>query len=123
MSSTPTLEKTRRPLAERLAEGKARRRRVPRSAHADWEPAPNRPDPVELLESSSQGRVPELIPIRYGRMLPSPFTFYRGSAGAMAFDLAATPSTGIHVQLCGDCHLMNFGAFGTPERNYIFDLM
>lgn len=123
MSIKPAPEQTRRPLAERLAEGKARRRRAPRSGHAEWEPAPNRPDPVALLESASQGRVPELIPIRYGRMLPSPFTFFRGSAGAMAFDLAATPTTGIHVQLCGDCHLMNFGAFGTPERNYIFDLM
>jgi uncharacterized protein (DUF2252 family) len=110
-------------IAERLAKGKALRHRVPRSSHGHWEPAPDRPDPVAALESSSQGRVPELIPIRYGRMLPSPLTFFRGSAAAMAFDLAATPTTGIHVQLCGDCHLMNFGAFGTPERNFIFDLM
>jgi uncharacterized protein (DUF2252 family) len=76
-----------------------------------------------MLESSSQGRVPELIPIRYGRMLHSPLAFFRGSAAAMAFDLAATPTTGIHVQLCGDCHLLNFGGFGTPERNFIFDLV
>ena len=109
-------------LRERLARGKALRQHVPRSAHAHWEPAPDRPGAVAMLEASSQGRVPELIPIRYGRMLPSPFTFCRGSAAAMAFDLAATPTTGIHVQLCGDCHLMNFGGFGTPERNFVFDL-
>src|SRR5207245_76910 len=76
-----------------------------------------------LLEESSKGRVAELIPIRYGRMLPSPFTFLRGSAAAMAFDLAKTPATGVRVQLCGDCHLMNFGGFATPERNFIFDLV
>jgi uncharacterized protein (DUF2252 family) len=116
-------EKITRTLPERLAKGKALRERVPRSSHAHWEPGPDRPDPVALLESSSQRRVPELIPIRYGRMLPSPLTFFRGSAAAMASDLAVTPTTGIHVQLCGDCHLMNFGAFGTPERNFIFDLM
>ena len=109
-------------LAERLAKGKALRARVPRSAHAQWEPAPDRPDPVALLKSSDQGRVPELVPLRYERMAPSPFTFLRGSAGAMAFDLVGTPTTGVGVQLCGDCHLMNFGCFGTPERNFIFDL-
>jgi uncharacterized protein (DUF2252 family) len=108
--------------SERLARGKSLRERVPRSAHAHWAPAPDRPDPVGLLESSSEGRLPELIPIRYGRMAASPFAFLRGSAGAMAFDLSATPTTGIHVQLCGDCHLMNFGGFGTPERNFIFDI-
>jgi hypothetical protein len=116
-------EKTNLRLGERLARGKALRQHVPRSAHAHWEPAPDRPGAVAMLEASSQGRVPELVPIRYSRMLPSPFTFFRGSAAAMAFDLAATPTTGIHVQLCGDCHLMNFGGFGTPERNFIFDLM
>jgi uncharacterized protein (DUF2252 family) len=122
MSTVQAPEATHRTLAERLAEGKALRQRVPRSAHAHWEPVANRPDPVVLLESSNAGRVHDLIPIRYGRMLPSPFTFLRGSAAAMAFDLAATPATGIHVQLCGDAHLMNFGGFGTPERNFIFDL-
>jgi uncharacterized protein (DUF2252 family) len=123
MSTTEASEKTNHTLAQRLAKGKALRRRVPRSAHAHWEPAPNRPDVVAQLTLSSQGRVPELIPIRYGRMLRSPFAFFRGSAAAMAFDLAETPTTGIRVQLCGDCHLMNFGAFGTPERNFIFDLV
>jgi uncharacterized protein (DUF2252 family) len=123
MSTAEAPEKTNHTLAERLAKGKALRGRTPRSSHAHWEPAPNRPDAVALLELSSQGRVPELIPIRYGRMLRSPFAFFRGSAAAMAFDLAATPTTGIHVQLCGDCHLMNFGGFGTPERNFIFDLV
>ncbi len=122
MTTSPRKSQTRATLAERLAKGKLIRRRVPRSSHADWEPAADRPDPVSLLEGSNTGRVPELVPIRYGRMMPTPFTFLRGSAGAMALDLAATPATGLHVQLCGDCHLMNFGGFGTPERNYVFDL-
>lgn len=108
--------------AERLARGKALRQKTPRSTHAHWEPAPNRLAPVALLEASNQGRLPELIPIRHGRMLASPFAFFRGSAAAMAFDLAATPTSGIHLQLCGDCHLMNFGGFATPERHFIFDL-
>ncbi len=77
---------------------------------------------MALLEASNQGRLAKLIPLRYSRMAPSPLTFLRGSAGAMAFDLAGTPTSGIHVQLCGDCHLMNFGCFGTPERNFVFDL-
>jgi uncharacterized protein (DUF2252 family) len=110
-------------LAERLAEGKALRQRVPRTSHAQWTPAPDRPDPIEMLERTSAGRLQELVPIRYGRMVHSPFGFLRGSAAAMAFDLASTPTTGIRVQLCGDCHLSNFGAFGTPERNLIFDVM
>src|SRR5947209_15621561 len=100
-------------LADRLAEGKALRQRVPRTSHAQWTPAPDRPDPVEMLERTSAGRLQELVPIRYGRMVHSPFGFLRGSAAAMAFDLASTPTTGIRVQLCGDCHLSNFGAFGT----------
>jgi uncharacterized protein (DUF2252 family) len=108
--------------SDRLAYGKSLRKRVPRSAHAQWQPSANRPDPIEILESSSQGRVPELIPIRYGRMVQSPFTFLRGAAAAMAFDLSSTPNTGFHVQLCGDAHLMNFGGFGTPERNFAFDV-
>jgi uncharacterized protein (DUF2252 family) len=109
-------------LEDRLAEGKALRQRVPRTAHAQWTKTPERPDPVEMLERTSEGRLPELIPIRYGRMAHSPLTFLRGSAAAMAFDLASTPTTGIRVQLGGDCHLANFGAFGTPERNLVFDI-
>ena len=122
MSAAQTPQMTHLTLAERLAKGKGLRKKLPRSAHAHWQPSVNRPDPVTMLESSNVGRVPELIPIRNGRMVPSPFTYLRGSAAAMAFDLADTPTTGIHVQLCGDCHLMNFGGFGTPERNFIFDL-
>src|SRR6266700_3921658 len=97
-------------LVERLAQGKALRQQVPRTSHAQWTKANDRPDPVVMLERTSAGRVPELVPIRYGRMVHSPFTFLRGSAAAMAFDLAATPTTGIRVQLGGDCHLSNFGA-------------
>ena len=113
---------TVRSLSERFAEGKALRDRVPRSAHSQFACAADRPEPVALLESSNRGRVQALIPLRYERMAPTPFTFLRGSAAAMAFDLASTPTTGINVQLCGDCHVMNFGCFGTPERNFIFDL-
>jgi uncharacterized protein (DUF2252 family) len=107
---------------ERIAAGKALRDRVPRRSHADWKPAASRRNPIELLKESDQDRLPELVPIRYGRMLPSPFTFLRGSAGLMAADLVTTPATGIRVQACGDCHLLNFGLFATPERNLIFDI-
>jgi uncharacterized protein DUF2252 len=107
---------------ERVARGKAARAEVPRSTHAGFEPAADRPDPVELLEQQAETRVPELVPIRYGRMLVSPFTFYRGAALIMASDLAATPVSGIEVQLCGDAHLSNFGLFGSPERRLVFDL-
>jgi uncharacterized protein (DUF2252 family) len=107
---------------ERLAAGKELRASVPRECHADWTPSPARRDPIDTLEESNKGRVPHLIPIRYGRMLRSPFTFLRGSAGLMASDLATMPSTGIRVQACGDCHLMNFGMFATPERNLVFDM-
>jgi len=107
---------------ERIARGKAARRQAPRSAHARWVPAPDRPDPVALLEEQASPRVPQLLPIRYGRMLVSPFTFYRGAALIMASDLAATPLSGVTVQLCGDAHLSNFGLFGTPERQMIFDI-
>ena len=89
---------------------------MPRSSHAEWEPPPHRPDPVELLEEQAQSRVPELVPIRYGRMLVSPFTFYRGAAYLMASDLAGGPRTGLHTQLCGDAHLSNFGVFAAPDR-------
>jgi uncharacterized protein (DUF2252 family) len=109
-------------LKDRLAQGKALRKRVPRSAHAAWAPASDRPDPVAMLEASSRGRLPELVPIRHGRMLASPFTFLRGSAAVMAYDLSVTPTTGITAQLGGDCHLLNFGGFGTPERRFIFDV-
>jgi uncharacterized protein (DUF2252 family) len=107
---------------ERAAQGKALRDTAPRTSHAGWKPFEGRRDPVELLSASNQGRVPELIPIRFGRMSASPFAFYRGSAALMAADLAHTPTSGIRVQACGDAHLMNFGAFATPERNVIFDI-
>src|ERR1700749_2369568 len=109
-------------LDERVARGRAARVEAPRSAHGRWAPAPDRPDPVALLEEQAASRVPQLVPIRYGRMLVSPFTFYRGAALIMASDLAATPVSGITVQLCGDAHLSNFGLFGTPERQMIFDI-
>ena len=107
---------------ERVARGRAARADVPRSSHGRWQPAPGRPDPVALLEQQAESRVPELVPIRHGRMLVSPFTFYRGAALIMAHDLAATPVSGVTVQLCGDAHLSNFGLFGTPERQMIFDI-
>jgi uncharacterized protein (DUF2252 family) len=107
---------------ERVARGKAARNEVPRSSHGRWEPAANRPDPVGLLEEQAASRVPELVPIRYGRMLVSPFTFYRGAALIMAADLAATPRSGLHAQICGDAHLSNFGVFASPERQMMFDI-
>src|SRR4051795_7745299 len=106
--------------AQRSARGKAARVQVPRSSHADWRPAAGRRDPVAVLDEQAQTRVPELVPIRYGRMLVSPFTFYRGAAAVMAGDLAGSPRTGLHVQLCGDAHLSNFGAFAAPDRRLIF---
>lgn len=105
---------------ERAARGKAARAEVPRSSHADWEPPPHRPDPVLLLEEQAETRVPELVPIRYGRMLVSPFTFYRGAAYLMASDLSGGPRTGLHTQLCGDAHLSNFGVFAAPDRRLVF---
>ena len=107
---------------QRVARGRAARREAPRSEHGRWESAPDRPDPVALLEEQAASRVPDLVPIRYGRMLVSPFTFYRGAAAIMAADLAPTRVSGITVQLCGDAHLSNFGVFGTPERQLIFDI-
>jgi uncharacterized protein (DUF2252 family) len=109
-------------VAERVARGKAARAEVPRSSHATYEPAPNRADPVKVLERQAKTRVPELVPIRYGRMLVSPFTFYRGAAAIMAGDLAATPRSGLNVQCCGDAHLSNFGVFASPERRLMFDV-
>src|ERR1700733_1070211 len=107
---------------QRVARGRAARAEAPRSAHGRWTAPADRPDPVALLEEQAASRVPQLVPIRYGRMLVSPFTFYRGAALIMASDLAATPVSGITVQLCGDAHLSNFGLFGTPERQMIFDI-
>jgi uncharacterized protein (DUF2252 family) len=107
---------------ERIARGKAARHEAPRSNHGRWEPAPDRLDPITLLEAQAESRVPELVPIRYGRMLVSPFTFFRGAALIMAADLASTPRSGVNVQLCGDAHLSNFGVFGSPEREMIFDI-
>ncbi|MCP1419205.1 uncharacterized protein (DUF2252 family) [Pseudomonas laurylsulfativorans] len=107
---------------ERLFAGEQLRERLPHAAHCEWKPPGKHRDPIELLEESNRYRLPSLVPVRYGRMLRSPFTFLRGSAGLMAHDLATTPTTGIEVQACGDCHLMNFGLFATPERNLIFDI-
>jgi len=109
-------------LAERVALGKAARLKTPRSEHAAWDPPANRPNPIDLLEAQAATRVPELVPIRYGRMLASPFAFYRGAAAIMAADLASMPETGLHVQLCGDAHLSNFGGFASPERELILDI-
>lgn len=100
--------------------GRALRRAVPRTAHSDYTPAPDRTDPIAVLESGNEGRRVDLIPIRFGRMAASPFPFFRGSAAIMARDLAGTPVTGITVQLCGDAHLSNFGLYATPERRMVF---
>lgn len=108
--------------AEHEAVGKALRDSIPRDSHGAWKRPADRVDPIAFLQASDAERLPELVPIRWGRMLASPFAFYRGSAGLMAADLAKTPTTGLRVQACGDCHLMNFGGFATPERNVIFDI-
>ena len=109
-------------LRERAARGKAERAEVPRSVHGEWSAPAGRRDPVELLEEQAASRVPELVPIRYGRMLVSPFTFYRGAAYLMAADLAGSQRTGLRVQLCGDAHLSNFGGFAAPDRRLVFDI-
>src|SRR5450432_713011 len=108
-STKPTAAVPHLSVAERVARGKSARKEVPRAGHALFEPLPTRPDPVALLERQAKTRVPELVPIRYGRMLVSPFTFYRGAALIMAQDLAGTPRSGLSVQCCGDAHLSNFG--------------
>jgi uncharacterized protein (DUF2252 family) len=108
--------------SERAAVGKAARTVASRSGHGEWKPASGRTDPVELLEHQAGSRVGQLVPLRYGRMLVSPFTFYRGAAAVMASDLAPTPRSGLETQLCGDAHLSNFGAFASPERRLVFDL-
>jgi len=107
---------------ERMELGKKQRAVTPREAHAQSAPSKHRADPIELLIESEKGRMEKLIPIRYGRMLQSPFAFLRGSAAVMAEDLSNTPCSGIYVQCCGDCHLMNFGGYATPERNQVFDI-
>jgi uncharacterized protein (DUF2252 family) len=109
-------------LEERRARGKNARTQTPLSAHAGWEAAPGRPDPVALLEEQDATREQDLVPVRHGRMMVSPFTFYRGAARIMAADLKDTPRAGLDAQLCGDAHLSNFGAFGSPERQLLFDV-
>lgn len=108
--------------AERYDKGATIRKTVPRSSHQEWSPAADREDPIAILIETSIGRIESLLPIRYSRMLESPFAFFRGAAAIMAADLAHTPSTGLQLQLCGDCHLMNFGGFATPERKLVFDI-
>src|SRR5215210_1209241 len=107
---------------QRHERGRAARQVVPRGSHSGWKPAPDRPDPVDLLEAQGRERVQDLLPLRYARMMASPFAFLRGSAIVMANDLAGTPKTGIQAQLCGDAHLLNFGAYASPERALLFDL-
>src|SRR4051794_37415524 len=106
----------------RMAEGRAQRESVPLEAHGEWVASDARPDPIGILEQQNATRVPELVPIRHGRMIVSPFTFYRGSAAIMASDLSRTPTTGLRVQCCGDAHLSNFGVFAAPDRALVFDL-
>ncbi len=107
---------------ERMAAGRLLREKVPRTSHASWAPAKNRPDPIQLLKRSDAGRLPELLPIRYGRMRLSPFAFFRGAAALMAADLAPTPRTEFRVQACGDCHVNNFGGMASPDRRLVFDI-
>jgi uncharacterized protein (DUF2252 family) len=108
--------------AERRAEGRTLRDAVPRADHSGWKPPEDRRDPVDVVLASNEGRLLDLVPIRHGRMMQSPFAFYRGTAAVMAADLAHTPSSGLRVQACGDAHLSNFGGFATPERGLIFDV-
>src|SRR6266513_6385598 len=111
-----------RTVADRRAAGRSLRKEVPRYSHEEWSPAPDRPDPISLLEEQNLFRQAQLLPIRYSRMAASPFGFLRGAAVVMAQDLAATPVTGLQVQVCGDAHLSNFGVYATPERNQVFDV-
>jgi uncharacterized protein (DUF2252 family) len=119
---TETQAAPRLTVQERIARGRAARARVPRSSHAAFSPSPRRPDPVALLEKQAATRVPELVAIRYGRMLASPFTFFRGAALVMAADLASLRDAGIRAQICGDAHIANFGAYASPERRLVFDV-
>ncbi len=109
-------------MEERTARGEEARYRTPPASHAGWAPESDRPDPVALLEEQNTTRDPDLVPVRHGRMMASPFTFYRGAAKIMATDLAGTPTAGLEVQLCGDAHLSNFGVFASPERRLMFDV-
>ena len=109
-------------IKERTKAGKALREKVSRNSHKEWTAPANRPDPIDILQRADQGRLPELLPIRYGRMKQSPFAFFRGSAAVMAWDLSTTPATGILTQACGDCHVSNFGGFASPERRLLFDI-
>jgi hypothetical protein len=109
-------------IEERLAEGRAERESVPLEAHGEWATPVQRPDPVGILEKQNATRVPELVPIRHGRMGVSSFTFYRGTAAIMACDLSRISTTGLRVQCCGDAHLSNFGLFAAPDRRVVFDL-
>ena len=104
------------------AKGKSLRKQVPRSSHGEWAAAADRPDPLSLLQQQDEGRIEHLLPIKYGRIMASPFAFLRGSAVVMASDLALSPVTDFEVLLCGDAHLSNFGLFATPERNVVFDV-
>jgi hypothetical protein len=107
---------------DRQGKGLEARDRAPLPGHSGWGPAPDRPDPVALLKEQDTTREPDLVPVRHGRMMVSPFTFYRGAAKIMAADLADTPVAGLEAQLCGDAHLSNFGAFASPERRLVFDV-
>lgn len=120
-SENPSLE-TLRTREELAAAGRALRSRVPRRSHAEWRPSDDRPDPVAILVGTNANRLPKLVPVRNGRMMSSPFTFFRGAPAVMAADLSRTPSTGVRLQICGDAHLLNFGTFATPERKQVFDL-
>jgi uncharacterized protein (DUF2252 family) len=122
VAAKPTEHSSSTTSEERRTAGKQLRNTVPRDAHGGWHPRLRREDPLRILRAADATRQPELIPLRYGRMLQSPFTFYRGSAAVMAANLAQTPATGIRVQACGDAHLLNFGGFATPERRPIFDV-
>src|SRR5512136_1429819 len=122
-ATPPPLPQTHNsPVADRMARGKTLRERCLRKTHAEWKPPTKRADPIGLLIENSRGRIEDLIPIRYGRMMANPFAFYRGAAAIMASDLSHTPSTGLMLQACGDCHLVNFGGFATAERKVIFDI-
>ncbi len=120
--SEQSIDSKQLPIEERRIPGKSRRKGMPRRSQAEWQPAPNRGDPIKLLQAQDKGHIQELLPIKYGRMLASPFASYRGSAVVMASDLASTPISGLDVILCGDAHLSNFGIFATPECNLVFDI-
>src|SRR5690348_951075 len=122
-ATAPRIRRISHPsLDERLNQGRTARDRTPPSSHVGWSPATDRPDPVALLEQQDRTREPDLVPVRHGRMMVSPFTFYRGAAKIMAVDLKDTPVAGLRAQLCGDAHLSNFGMFASPERRLMFDL-